>query len=221
MRDRTGIGARGSRMALLTLLTPLACGDGSTGVRDQPVPDITLPVRVHLLTSRIPELSSALSDSQVAALIARANEVWGAAGIGWSLESVVREAAQNETAIEQALAGVTPLTSTLLASAFPSAELSGAWDVFFVPDLTFAGVPGVYFPSIPMAVSSELDPAGLGDPGRILAHELGHSLSLPHVACTAAGNLMSPGCAGSDRTRLASGQVEQARAQAREGSPAR
>lgn len=67
-----------------------------------------------------------------------------------------------------------------------------------------------------------LDRGGpLDDPGRILAHELGHSLTLPHVSCTPAGNLMSPGCAGSDRARLTAGQIERARAQAATGRPAR
>ncbi len=72
-------------------------------------------------------------------------------------------------------------------------------------------------------ISSEVDPTGLrdlaGSGPRILAHELGHSLSLFHVACTDAGNLMSPGCPLGQRTQLTAGQVDMARLQASTGHP--
>jgi hypothetical protein len=68
-------------------------------------------------------------------------------------------------------------------------------------------------------IVSELDPAGLNDPGRIAAHELGHSLTLDHVKCHSEGNLMSPGCRSVNRTRLEPAQIEDARKQAQFGEP--
>lgn len=199
----------------------LSCGSGGepAGPEDGRPPAITLPVRVHVLESRLTPIAGTLSDAELGSLLSRVNEVWAPARIVWRLESIVREPALAEDELEEAFAGLAPITADLLASAFPRDRFSGGWDVFIVRDLTPAGVPGVYFPTIPMVVSSEIDPSGLGDPGRILAHELGHSLTLLHVPCTTAGNLMSPGCPAADRTRLAPDQIEQARAQATLGVP--
>jgi hypothetical protein len=96
----------------------------------------------------------------------------------------------------------------------------GRWDAFIVDNLAaLSGAPGVFIPSIPALVSSEVDPAGINDAGRILAHELGHSLTLDHVDCPPEGNLMAPGCPGTDRGRLTDAQIEAARAKAETGRP--
>jgi hypothetical protein len=58
------------------------------------------------------------------------------------------------------------------------------------------GAPGIYVSSRQGLIVSELDPAGLNDPGRIAAHEPGHSL-----------------------TRLEPAQIEDARKQAQFGGP--
>ncbi len=210
---------------LVATLVAAACGSDATSVPGGgPITPNTLvlPVRVHILSSRIAALEAGSDDAAVGALLGRVNEVWAQADIRWSLESVIREAAGAEDQLELALGGAIPLTGDVLASVLPRDSLTGgAWDVFLVRDLSaVAGFPGVFFPSIPGVIASEVDPAGLDDPGRILAHELGHSLTLQHVACTPAGNLMAPGCASSNRTRLDPDQILAARAQARTGRSA-
>jgi len=215
------------RFALLAITAVTLSCDGGAGVAapppsgDSPSVAIRLPVRIHILSSRLGVLDGSLTDSEAATLLARVNEVWAQADIVWELESVTREQVEAEDQFELALQGGVPLTFELLLAAVPRGQLlGGGWDVFIVRDLTSAiGAPGVYFPSIPFALASELDPAGLNDPGRILAHELGHSLTLAHVQCTTEGNLMSGGCAGSDRTRLTPSQIELARSQAERGVP--
>ncbi|MFV1987003.1 MAG: hypothetical protein ACC682_06965 [Gemmatimonadota bacterium] len=219
--DRSSVTSGRVGLMLIAAALTSACGDSPNpaGPPDPGLPTLRLPVRVHVLSSRLANIAGTFSDQEVAALLARVNEIWAQGDVEWQLESVVREPAEAEDAFEQALQGVIPLTSTLLASVFPRGQLSSAWDVFIVRDLTVTGGPGVYFPSIPMVVTSEIDPAGLGDPGRILAHELGHSLTLSHVPCTPAGNLMSPSCASQDRRRLDEGQIQRARSQAALGVP--
>jgi len=174
-----------------------------------------------VLSSAVTAFDAAFSDLEVQSLMARVNEVWAQADIRWQVESIVREPVANEAQLMAAAAGQIALTTTLLASALPRDQLfSGRWDVFLIRDLTAAlGAPGIFFPSLPAVLASEIDPAGLNDPGRILAHELGHSLTLAHVPCTSQGNLMAPGCDSANRTRLTDAQIAATRAQALTGHP--
>ncbi len=212
------------RLAALPLLGALlSCGEAAPGPLSPPPPPgtLTLPVRVHVLSSRVDLLDCDLSDGEVSSLLARVNEIWAEADIVWELESIHREAALSEAEIQRAISEGTPLGFELVANVIPRDRLTdGSWDVFLVRDLADGGVaPGFYFAEIPAAVSSELDPVGLDDPGRIFAHELGHSLTLRHSRCTTEGNLMAPACGGSDPTRLTPAQIENARIQAAKGRP--
>lgn len=221
----TSVSARLRAAALVIVVSSIwACGADGQPTAPPPPPSpntVELPVRVHVVTSRVAPIDATLTNSGVQALFDRANQVWQAAEIAWRIESISTVAAQSETEVELALANSTPLSPGLLLSVVAGAQLTpGEWDVFLVSDLTSAfGAPGVYFPSVPLMFSSQVDPAGVGDPGRILAHELGHSLTLPHVPCTPEGNLMSPGCPSADRTRLTAAQVQAARGQALRGVP--
>ena len=82
---------------------------------------------------------------------------------------------------------------------------------------------GVYLPIEKVVVSTELDPLGQrdidGGIARILAHELGHSLGLVHVPCTAQGNLMATGCTLGSRTFLDATQITRVQVQAEFGRP--
>lgn len=215
--------ARSVTLAGAALLLLGACGsDGPTDPGDPPGRQtLELPLRVHVLSSSIGSFDAASSDAGVQSLIARVNEIWGQADIHWQLESIVREPVANEADLAAAIGGQIPLTATLLASILPRDQLlSGRWDVFLVRDLgSVVGAPGIFFSDLPGVLSSEVDPAGVNDPGRILAHELGHSLTLEHVPCIPAGNLMAPGCASADRTRLTESQVAATRTQALTGRP--
>ena len=213
---------------LIASCVALACGDdtGTIGpAPPAPPPGATLrlPLRVHLLSSRLGPIDATFRDDALQALIVRVNQVWLQADIVWEIESITREPAQAEDQVEAALLAGVPLSANLILAILPQDRLfAGGWDAFLVRDLaSAAGSPGVYFPDLPAAVSSEVDPAGVGDPGRILAHELGHSLMLLHVACTAGGNLMAANCDSQDRTRLSAAQIDQARRQAQTGGPAR
>ncbi len=134
---------------------------------------------------------------------------------GSEIESIVREAALDADGFALVLAGQLPASSQNVASILPLERLlSGMWDVFLIQDL--GGIAGgFYFAGIPAVLSAEIDPFGqrelAGSAGRILAHELGHSLSLVHVPCTPEGNLMAAGCDSQDRTLLTATQVQAAR----------
>lgn len=225
VRSRPTRGSRG----LLRVLLPLLAAATLVGACDRDSPTspgqrevLTLDVRVHLLESdRSDALSTTLSEEEVARLFDSVNDVWSQAGIEWRIESVVREEARNTESFDAIVNGQAPPNGQAIGAVMPLGNLTtGSWDVFLIRDLGGL-VGGIYFPAIAAVLQPEKDPFGIrgleGALTRILAHELGHALSLPHVPCTVAGNLMAPGCQGSDRTRLSDGQIRAARAQAEAG----
>jgi hypothetical protein len=210
---------------LLAFAAAAACSDDTGSITDPGEFDnITLDVRVHLLESdQFAALDATLTESDVAVLFEGVNEIWSQAGITWRVESVVREPSLDGTVFMAAMRGEIPITAGILASILPNHnELGGKWNVFIIRDFgNFAG--GVYLDFRGAVIFPENGPIGPQDPAtdgrRILAHELGHSLSLLHVPCTSVGNLMAPGCFGQDRTRLEAPQITPARAQASRGRP--
>jgi hypothetical protein len=208
-------------LALAVLFMGACSDESSVGPQSS---QITLKVRVHLLQStEFAPLNSTLADSEVLQLFAGANAIWERAGVTWQVESIVRVEVLNAAGYASILRGEIPATGPAIASVLPLENAApDEWDVFLLRD--FGGlVGGVYLSPFSSVVAAELDPAGQrdlsGSAARILAHELGHSLTLQHVTCTADGNLMSPGCATGDRSLLTSGQIDLARVQANTGRP--
>jgi len=199
-----------------------ACSD-SAGLNDHPEP-IELAVRVHLVQSdQLDELNVRLSDAEVTELMTAVNERWAQAGIIWSLESIVREDARNESLFRSALTDPNAsLLSVLTSVLTPDNVRPDIWNVFLIRDFA-GGLGGVYLPIEKVVVSAEIDPSGQrnieGGMSRILAHELGHSLGLLHVSCVGQGNLMAVGCALGTRTLLDATQITRARLQAETGKP--
>jgi hypothetical protein len=232
-RQRGVRGPTGFRVilaALAVLFGAAACSDSNGGgglsapADSDPVSEIALDVRVHLLESdEFAQLSTTLTGPEVGTLFEGVNEIWAEAGIRWVIESIVREPAANQDLFGQVIRGEIPFTGSVLASLLPRERLlAGKWDVFMIRDLG-GSLGGVYIGGIPAVVGAELDPLGGRDLAsampRIVAHELGHSIGLAHVDCVAAGNLMAPGCFQGVRTRLTASQTEIARSQASTGRP--
>ena len=199
-----------------------ACSD-SAGPTDHPEPT-KLAVRVHLVQSdQLDELNVRLSDAEVTELITAVNETWAQAGVTWSLESIVREDARNESLFGLALTDPTVNPVSVLTSVLTLENVQAdIWNVFLIRDFG-GGLGGVYLPFEKVVVSTEIDPSGQRGIGegmsRILAHELGHSLGLAHVPCAGPGNLMAAGCALGTRTLLGTTQITGAQLQAKTGRP--
>ncbi len=202
-----------------------ACGESApTGPEPDEGGAIQLEMRLHLLqSSELEALDATLTDDEVGEVIQAVNEVWTQAGVVWQIELIVREPALNPDVFRQVLNDPHGNSTSLVAAVLPKENLRpDIWNVFLIRDFGGA-VGGVYLLSDRVVVSAELDPSGnrdlSGGTARILAHELGHSLGLNHVPCTATGNLLAAGCPTGTRTRLESFQIQIARQQAETGRP--
>jgi Metallo-peptidase family M12B Reprolysin-like len=213
------------RRLATTCLILAACSESAP---TSPEPDdagaIPLEMRLHLLQSNeLEALDATLTDDEVGEVIRAVSEVWAQAGVVWRIEQIVREPALNPDVFRQVLNDPRGNSTSLVAAVLPKENLRlDIWNVFLIRDFGGA-VGGVYLLRERVVVSAELDPMGdrdlSGGTTRILAHELGHSLGLNHVPCTAAGNLMAPGCPRGTRTRLEPVQIQIARQQAETGQP--
>ena len=203
----------------------IACSDSSTApAGDTKLEEIVLPLRVHLLrSSQVESLNAPLTVEQAQTLVGDLNEVWAQGNIRWSVEMLVEEDAIVTPNVLRAFNGGAAVDVPVLLEAIGGNPQAAGWDVYLVRDLGNAGFSGVYLSRTGIAFAKLADQNGVIDLAnfgtRVLAHELGHSLSLSHVSCPPEGNLMAPGCPGEVRTRLSDAQVNAARAQASRGRP--
>ncbi len=129
--------------AVAVLFGAVACSDSDGGgglsapADSDPVSEIALEVRVHLLESdEFTQLSTTLTGPEVGTLYEGVNEIWSEARIRWVIESVVREPAAIQDLFGQVIRGEIPFTASVLASLLPREQLlAGKWDVFMIRDL--------------------------------------------------------------------------------------
>jgi|GEM_PF-936682 len=187
----------------------------------------TLPVRVFLMQSEeSKKIDCQLSEADVKEIFAVANETWAPAKVQWTIESVRQIAADPKLAegYENAPVGQANRGSSmkLLTQTYSSADfLKPGFNVVIVRKLTGAG--GVFRPGTGEIVYAASSPTGEIRPV-ILAHEFGHSLSLPHTVFEKNNNLMMTAGPSRKPTRtkpLTPSQIALARAQAATGKPFR
>jgi hypothetical protein len=205
-----------SRIVLLALLTPVE--DRSPDVTDPPPYDefLVIPLRVHILESKdLEEINCGLTDEDIRRIMGKVNGIWNKAGIYFGLESIVREAAENEERFRLARTlGEAPDVPHRL---FPMLRPPGTRDfeglhVYYVHEFD---VNGVYFGDGTAFVKEtarlrEVE-GGIDEPiPRVMSHELGHALGLPHRQDRT--NLLASGTTG---TILNADEMRRAREKAR------
>lgn len=184
---------------------------------------IKLPIRIHLLKSDDKMLSSTIKKDEVKKIFLRVNEIWKLAGIKWEIESFTEEKAQNREdyqKLQKLGFGVDfNFQRKTMTSVYPKDNLlKNGWNIFFISDLGVMPT-GVYHAETQcLIVGQKSDHEDLNP--SIVAHELGHSLSLPHT--TELYNLMAvkqEGIKPEEKIRLTQKQIDQARSQAEKKTP--
>jgi hypothetical protein len=179
---------------------------------------ITVNVHMVLLQSDHAEsLHCTLTDEELQSRYDEINAIWAQANIQFQFEPAIRIAAQNQGQYLQALQSENmPLMPAIKNTIPPATFNESTWKMVLVEDLG-NNPPGVYSCNEGLLISSQY--FGHQDnivPATVWAHELGHSLGLPHL-CGQGENLM---CAdGTQPEVLFEEQIEIARAQATTGSP--
>lgn len=148
---------------------------------------ITIPVQVYLYRfAASPALDSSLSEGQVRAMFDQVNAIWSRAGVGWQVSTVVHAeaSAADFPAVREGEDRAT-LRKKLVAAS-PKDSTKRTWKVVILREFPVPG-GGVYLPETGTIYFAEVTRGDKTSP-TILAHELGHTLGLPHLRET--GNLM-------------------------------
>ena len=173
---------------------------------------VIVPLRVHILTADgLPEVDCKLTDDDIRRIIGKVNLVWSAAGVHWGLDSIVHEPAAKQERFRTLRDDNENKPIPLEAFRLLAPESSRAKDGLNVYYIHNFSVNGVYLGNHTAFVQEtaklhEVE-GGIDEPlPRVTAHELGHSLGLPHRQ--ARTNLLASGTTG---TTLNAAEVEKAR----------
>jgi len=179
---------------------------------------LTVPVSIVLIQSEnIAELNASFDDATLLARFEEINSIWSQANIAFEISNITRVQATDEARYLEAIQNPSARAAGVIKRATPSDALAPqTWNFILIEDLG-QNPPGVYSCNDGVLISARY--FGQRDravPANVWAHELGHSLGLPHL-CGAGSNLM---CAdGMQPTALVQTQIERARLQAASGLP--
>lgn len=179
---------------------------------------LVIPLRVHILTSEdFPDVDCPLNDTDIHRILKKMNHIWHHAGIHWLIDDLVREPAAHQDEFKRRLEALGPEASRSMALfrslVPPESKAKEGINVYYIHKFSVNGVylgNGVAF----VQATARLQPVegGIDEPiPRVTAHELGHSLGLPHRQDIT--NLLASGKNG---TSLNAEEIESARKHARE-----
>ncbi len=152
-----------------------------------------------------------LSDDDLERILGKVNTIWHPAGIHWGLESIVREPAaqQNRFKTARDLAGKGGVPLGVFRALMPEkTRAEEGLNVYYIHKFSVNGVYlGDRIAFVQETAKLREVEGGIDEPiPRVTAHELGHSLGLPHRQDRT--NLLASGTTG---TSFNAAEVEKAR----------
>ena len=199
------------------------CNDTVIQTDDNASATLTLPIDFYCYSfDAQEELNCTKTESDLQSALVEINRIWAQAGIQWTLNSFNTK---RVSASDFSLTGsetTKQVSSKLISVAPPNYLGQKVWNVGIIRNfpspvraggVTYGGVHVVYFAETKITPTSTIDTQYF-----VLAHELGHSLSLAHTdPNTDPDNLMGPGAVTAYLPTLKQEQIERARKQALNG----
>lgn len=161
---------------------------------------ITAKVRVYVLSfAGSPSYNTTFDQAKVAAFVSKMNQIYAQAGIKVELESVIPMTVPAAQVTFTANETGQSTSQKLAAISFPARPAGNLLQAAFFRNFPVPA-KGLYVPPQKTAFIAEYAPNGSLNDGLVLAHEMGHELSLAHVnkqgeACPGE-NLMCVGGSG-------------------------
>ncbi len=207
-------------LILCAAFAGIAAGPTSAPVRDEPTdaaplptfePEefLLLPLRIHVLRAEeFPKIDAQLRDEDIFRIVAKANRVWGTAGVRFLIESLVHEPAAELERVALAEAVGTGNLGRYRELCPEASRSNSVFHVYFVHEME---VNGVYLGHGTAFVKDTAElravEGGIDEPiPRVMSHELGHALGLAHRQDDT--NLMASGTTG---TAFNADEVERVR----------
>src|SRR6266480_4873995 len=155
---------------------------------------LLVPLRVHLLSAKESlDISTTLTDKDIARILGKVNRVWAQAGLHFYLESLLKEEAASP---ELFLAHKGPAERIALLSLRPEeTKASNLFHVYYLKQMTVNGIFLGEAIFVKDTASLREVEGGIDEPlQRVTAHELAHAFGLAHRQDRT--NLMASGTTG-------------------------
>lgn len=212
------------------VLSQICSGGALPGPTPQPIPtpvpppntgsSIKLPINFYCYSFEAePELNCTKTESQIKTALVEVNRIWAQAGIEWVFNSFTNKTLSSNNFSLTGSETVSQATAKLVNAAPKISSTEKVWNVVFIRNMpppingagvTLSGAHTVYYAETKISNNETINTQYY-----VIAHELGHSLTLDHNC--EKDNLMGPGAITASLPFLNASQIAAVKTQALKG----